>query len=257
MKDINRIAALMPPLPEVVERSVVNTRSYLDKNSIELKPHDVDENLHPLSIYGDGNCLPRCGSILAYGTQDKHAEIPLRLLLELAQHRHYYLHRDACTKKTAFMFTMYSQYFHQGKSLTAEVVEEVYNKVVQNTSKMGEYMGLWHMAALASILRRPVISVYPTYGGHTVRNDLQRTFLPRIATSEKEAYIMWTNTRGKTCPEASWIPNHFAVLLPTTIHLSVGVEESSPLDSQCEERSVVFSLCSVFYYNMADVQLAW
>ena len=57
--------------------------------------------------------------------------------------------------------------------------------------------------------------VYPQYGGHTVRKDLNTTIRPRIATVDKSpVMIMFTNTLGKRIPEVMWQPNHFVPLLP-------------------------------------------
>ena len=53
---------------------------------------------------------------------------------------------------------------------------------------MGECMGLWHIAALASVLGRPLASVYPEYGGHNVKRDVQRVLVPRHALSDNAAH---------------------------------------------------------------------
>ena len=45
-------------------------------------------------IYGDGNCLPRCASLMAYGTQDHYDEMRIRIALELAIHMDMYLDND-------------------------------------------------------------------------------------------------------------------------------------------------------------------
>ena len=59
----------------------------LDVYAKELYPSDADFSLAPCSIFGDGNCLLRCGSMALYGNQDSHVEIRVRVALEMAVHR--------------------------------------------------------------------------------------------------------------------------------------------------------------------------
>ena len=63
----------------------------LDVYAMELYPSDADFSLAPCSIFGDGNCLLRCGSMALYGNQDSHVEIRVRVALEMAVYRDCYL----------------------------------------------------------------------------------------------------------------------------------------------------------------------
>ena len=53
-----------------------------DVNAASVFPKD-SPHLTPLAIVGDGNCLPRCTSILVYGDQVHHTEMRARIILEL------------------------------------------------------------------------------------------------------------------------------------------------------------------------------
>ena len=44
------------------------SRMKVDEISLDLYPQDVPQLL-PIDVYGDGNCLPRCGSVLAFGDE--------------------------------------------------------------------------------------------------------------------------------------------------------------------------------------------
>lgn len=63
---------------------------------------------------------------------------------------------------------MFSEFF-SGENLTDLAVQRIFEKEVFSIRKSGTYMGAWQMAALANVLNRPVRSVYPLYGGQTVR----------------------------------------------------------------------------------------
>lgn len=122
---------------------------------------------------------------------------------------------DRNSTNDARTFAMFSEFF-SGENLTDLAVQRIFEKEVFSIRKSGTYMGAWQMAALANVLNRPVRSVYPLYGGQTVRKELNRTFFP--FTSEKQqdqgtVYILWTNFLGDSIPEIQWKPNHFVVFI--------------------------------------------
>ena len=49
---------------------------------------------------------------------------------------------------------------------------------VMNTMKDGSYSGILQVWGMANALETPISSVYPTYGGATVREDLHTEFNP-------------------------------------------------------------------------------
>lgn len=61
----------------------------IDANSLPLVPPDTAAV--PMDIIADGNCLPRCGSVFAFHTQDHHQEIRVRIIAELVLHEDFYL----------------------------------------------------------------------------------------------------------------------------------------------------------------------
>lgn len=214
---------LSPISEKTPDVTITTHKRTVDKASMSLVPNDDGlENLFPCLIYGDGNCLPRCGSLFAYGTENKHLDIRARIVLHLVKYKEIYLNADFIrndrqkSTNDARTFAMFSEFF-SGENLTDLAVQRIFEKEVFSIRKSGTYMGAWQMAALANVLNRPVRSVYPLYGGQTVRKELNRTFFP--FTSEKQqdqgtVYILWTNLLGDSIPEIQWKPNHFVVLLP-------------------------------------------
>ena len=49
--------------------------------------------LTPINVYGDGNCLPRCASLLVYGQQNCHDERRIRIVTKFALNIDRYLDR--------------------------------------------------------------------------------------------------------------------------------------------------------------------
>lgn len=68
----------------------------LDYASLSLYPEDAPKDMVPVHIGSDGNCLPRCGSLFMFGTEDGHTEVRVRTQVELACNEDYYLSDDLC-----------------------------------------------------------------------------------------------------------------------------------------------------------------
>ncbi len=112
---------------------------------------------------------------------------------------------------SALKFAMYSDEYIPGTNLP---VKTVFQREVNSILHCNAYCGIWQVAALASVLRAPVYSVYPNKGSAGVRRDLNRVFFPREGgLNEDPVYIMWTTTR-EDMTTTWWTPNHFVVLLP-------------------------------------------
>ena len=65
-----------------------------DRLTSKLMPSDVSENtscLSPVSVSVDGNCLPRSGSVLAFGHENFADEIRARLVIEMVLNEDYCL----------------------------------------------------------------------------------------------------------------------------------------------------------------------
>ena len=53
-------------------------------------PNDLVGRI-PVSVIADGNCLPRSGSVLAFGSEAFHFEIRCRIIIELVKNKRCYL----------------------------------------------------------------------------------------------------------------------------------------------------------------------
>ncbi len=61
-------------------------------------------------------------------------------------------------------FAIYSQYVQPGQRLTKQTIQEIHTRETISACRRGEYIGLWHLCALAHILNMAIVSVYPEYG---------------------------------------------------------------------------------------------
>ncbi|KAK7462559.1 hypothetical protein BaRGS_00038388, partial [Batillaria attramentaria] len=105
-----------------------------------LYPTDAPVDLMPVRIFGDGNCLPRCGSLLASGSEHTlYEEMRVRIAVELAVHEDHYL-----AGPRSDVYAQFSQYSGQTK--------DVYEKEAMQAVVPSTYMGIWQMQAVSSII---------------------------------------------------------------------------------------------------------
>ena len=62
----------------------------MDNSSFALLPYDAPEDMLACRIIGDGNCLPCCGSLFLFGTENCSTEVRMRVAYELAEKEVYY-----------------------------------------------------------------------------------------------------------------------------------------------------------------------
>ena len=172
--DITGIAvgyqAAIESYPVTVRSNIANVT--VDTDAAFWLPDDAPPFL-PVRIYGDGNCLPRCASLMAYGTQDHYDEMRIRITLELAIHMDMYLDNDFLQlghhvgDDLPKQYAMYSeQYLDQ--VLTPVAIKRILSRETEQISKPGSCLGMWQIHALASVFKGKVCSIYQKVGGFTV-----------------------------------------------------------------------------------------
>lgn len=188
--------------------------------SEEVYPSDAPRHMMPVEIYGDGNCLPRCASMIAYGVQDHFTEMRSRIVIELCVHDSFYLESrnltDTCSTSKHDYAKLYAQYSGQiiPNRLTKQAIKKLYEDEVMSIIESGSYMGIWQIHAIATIIKSKLKSIFPIYGGATVREHLNRLISPRDKQNSSDGrsrVLMWTNTNGKTERESDWSTNHVVV----------------------------------------------
>ena len=208
--------------------SILELKGSLDHSALNLLDNVTDIPGHakyPLLVNGDGNCLPRCGSLLAYGSMEYHADIRLRMAIELIQHKDQYMSTEYLQRglpvghqpATASRYAQFSDMYIPGQQLTTAIISNIYDNEVNSILQKGSHCGIWQLFALSSLLSCSIFSVYPQMGYPGVRRDLHRVILPRERnTTSETCFIMWTSLRNDMVRK-NWIPNHFVVLLPLEV----------------------------------------
>ncbi|GFR62951.1 vertnin [Elysia marginata] len=188
------------------KRSVVGTRLPIDNLARLYVPKDLKTSkLHfPVTVRADGNCLPACGSVYAFGEDINPELVRLHIIQELVTYQEYYLDKKNLVKgychpskpnEMKKSYAMYSVYFIPNQTLSDEVIKDIYQKEVLALCKNKSYMRIGQIFALTSVLKMRIRNVYPDKGSPMVRKHLNRKFIPKVQVSEAEGMIMWTSTR--------------------------------------------------------------
>ena len=209
-----------------------------DHEAAQLIPEELC-HLVACDICANGNCLPRCVSVLAFGCQTFHQAMRIHILKELVQHKELYLDNDYVCRGHHAIADLVTRYIHCSGSWSDISLNDAYEKHVLECKNDGSDMGVFAVAAAATVLGQEVFSAYPTYGGFNVRDDIHRCFLPRTSlqsTHQTPGHIMWSRTDGCARQPKDWAPNHFVVLLPRSQkHCSAG-EDSVPPKQLADDR---------------------
>ena len=186
---------------------------------------DVEtKHLQPIRIYGDGNCLPRTVSMYLSGEQNMHVEIRVRMAMELIKHPETYLQDGYLSlgvgdgKRKVGIAKQYAQYSDQYGHGTQNIlsqtdVQNIFRAEVTDVIKNGSFCGMWLLHAVASLLQRPVHSIYPGLG--PPKADLNRIIMPREPLKQAKLSaisIMWTSTHDNNI-KSWWQPNHFVLVV--------------------------------------------
>ena len=198
----------------------------LGENASKHCPHDFinSEDLYPLAVLGDGNCLPYSGSIIDFGNPDLGDEMRVRFDVEQVLHKKLYLSESHLQKglvspsrhSIAKIFAMYSEEYIPGVHiLNKPTIEKIYQMEALKITRLGYFMDMWQLCALASVLGKKLVSVHPKKGNLNIRKNLHRTIEPRIFSSSPNdcAHIMWTSA-WRDMSKGHWPANHFVPFLP-------------------------------------------
>lgn len=86
----------------------------------------------------------------------------------------------------------------------------------------GSYNSMWGILGMSSALGVPTHSIYPMYGGATVRDHINRLVKPRISTSSK--WILFskfiTHARGLIGVKRIDVHSHLSTVLQVTLSIS-------------------------------------
>ena len=184
----------------------------------ELYPTYLPKGYDPINAYGDGNCLPRSISLIGYGNQKYFREIRAMLAVLGVRYKEFFLDNTFLNLGSNFDIDLAEYYAITSESYTIharsgewsrEKIERIYETEVLNSTRRGNYCGMWQVYQAANILGRPIMSIFPHPGMiEEFRRRTNRMVYPiRIHKREREPVaVMWTKSRKDVHHEDHFVP---------------------------------------------------
>ena len=211
---------LQPEIPSLTIREKGKFVLDVDEKSQKIIPTGKLNGKHvALRTNGDGNCLYRAASILAFGDESKHLEMRVRTVVELACNKLRYLN-DPKNKERIHAQEQYilrKSSHKRGDECSGELnqvnLEAEFKEVVRETCKKFNKAFFWQSLALPNVFRRPVKIVFPEVTADI--RELQECFKDAIHPREGSPMldplvIMWTSIE----PSEEMNLDHFVPLVP-------------------------------------------
>ena len=184
----------------------------------ELYPTYLPKGYDPINAYGDGNCFPRSISLIGYGDQTHFKEIRAMLAVLGVRYKEFFLDNTFLNLGSNFDIDLAEYYAITSESYTIharsgewsrEKIEIIYEIEVLNSTRRGNYCGMWQVYQAANILGRPIMSIFPHPGMiEEFRRRTNRMVYPiRIYKREREPVaVMWSKSRKDVHHEDHFVP---------------------------------------------------
>ena len=193
----------LPPL-ELAD-DIDFTPNEIDYPSQEIMPEGKKTSYVAVKTNDDGNCFFRAASMLAFGHQNRHEEMRVRIVIELASHRADYLNNEDIVR----MIKETHRVLHRSDKTvnlendSAGLIETLFEAELLDITRPLSWATDFSLGALGAVLNCRVECVCPEI------NCLNAVIRPQLYDREKEpVLIMWTQIGGGTTP------NHFVPLIP-------------------------------------------
>ena len=199
---------------------------FRDMTAVSLLPEDCTIT-KPFPVYtrGDGSCFFNALSMAVYGDQTHAEEMRVRIVIEGVKNIDDYVDADYlgrgydCPDHQAnkSLVVMYCDYSSNGADVTIneDLERASYKSNLFDIRLSNNWCGIWQFHHAASVLKRPLHSIYPVMNAQTpwfqnMRTDFNRLILPRESNDleNEPVHIMWSSTGAKA---ASY--NHFVLVV--------------------------------------------
>ncbi|XP_023657955.1 vertnin [Paramormyrops kingsleyae] len=186
----------------------------LDQVAHCLYPGDAPKDMVPLACKGEGNLLFDAASMLLLGNTTLSLELQVRTVVEMLLWKRYYLNGmiDSKVMLQAARFSLCTEESVEMLNLPMAVLEAIFDADVKASCFPGSFANMWHIYALASVLKCNIYSIYPMYN-LKIRPYFNRLIRPRALpqySSHMTLHIMWS---GELESISVFKPHHFVALV--------------------------------------------
>ena len=232
------------PLPTVYHGWSVHKVNSVDTQSSLVIPSDVLDNIFPVKVGADGNCLYRSFSVLVFGHEEFHIEIRVRCLLAMILRAKHMISPAMMGEETIDIFSDLAGY--TGDS-DADVRSEngrydIIWKTLQNRSEEGKWANFWHVAAMASALNNQIRLIYPHRNipiDCKQRHVLNRVIHSATKNNNENLNVMWTWSSLPKSHKSK--PDHFVPCLYCLNRLPTDETNLQPKQITSAERPITLA----------------
>ena len=206
----------------------IGSRLQVDQFGQALVPDDISQSSDTFIAYestANGDCLFNSVSSLLVGDDSISCHLRLLTALELSSNNEFYaehpkllnsLSHISCFSKVT-LFTICLSNLGIGIWDISKDPKQAIRAEARVASKTKEWAGMIHLMALASVIGRPIFSVYPNVP-LAFRKLLHGSIQPRSAENNQAQdgtiYVMWSRDGNFDTTSGRWYePNHFIPLL--------------------------------------------
>jgi hypothetical protein len=220
-----------------------------DVFSQSLIPGDVPCRLTAKRARANGSCFFNSLSLILVGNENMSEQLRILIAIELFENAEWYCDPKRITdamdidegtglsENTLFLMTTSCDGIKPGCDR-----KSIIKNVAIKTCDLSEWASLVHFFAAASVIQRPLFSVYPQKSHRLglTRSLYHRLIKPRIMTGHDETeiptiYIMWSRISSFSY---NFVPNHFVPLFSQKELQEINYEqEFPPLTNEQEIRS--------------------
>lgn len=206
----------------------------VDVQSVKCLSEDMLKKWYPVKTKTDGNCMARAISRILFGTEDRWAEVRIRIAIEAALHESRYLSEDELmsglrpeqntTKSTLAWHYMqqtstFDEAYQAGRvqAFDEATLSTLYKEDLLRWSKDTVWLGMWQLHMASNMCGRMIDVVHPIPDDkHRDWHLFNRTLVPHEQVAEQRSLrIMFTSTLTSstaTMPTLEQI-NHFVPLI--------------------------------------------
>ena len=165
------IKTKLDPLPDVFFAEKEKGLQGYDLVSLLIYPDDAPPDMFPVSVRGDGNCLFRSLSYAVYGNQERWREMRLRTVIGMIEHMDYLIcnnfvgrDKDGKLMHDILVFSQLSDSAYRKVDTVkdAQDLRKPLWSIAKDTTKEGEWAGVWQIGGAARALNSSILCLYPS-----------------------------------------------------------------------------------------------
>lgn len=154
-------------------------------------------HLTPAIVFSDGNCLLNSLSLIFTGNQTSALQFRLAMVIELMKHADFYLSQKIFEVDYYFSDAALNSTKNNSNTQVIYNKEKEYISEIAYMSKSRQFCSIIGIYGLASVIQRPIMSIYPPTISQLISTLYHKVIEPRMKVYGEYITIMWTPSNGK------------------------------------------------------------